>query len=122
MRFMSAYQVSMTTCPYSASLETKSKKDWLIDPGNKSFYNEYNLGEEVYYPNVEEQEARSQEMIEVGMQRMEGKRPEEYIREVNKEFQWILGSQRPRFSTCPTNPGLASGARDCGPCEQRRWL
>lgn len=79
-------------------------QDWLQDPGNKTFYNDYKRGKESLYPGFQENVAREQTMIQHAMQKMENVRVEEYIASVNRELLQLAAAPPGGFRVIPQTP------------------
>ena len=85
--------------------------DWLIDPGNKSFYGELKRGNELLYPGFEEQVAKEQQAIETSMTRAEGKNMHAYVDEVNTELHALTTVGN--FSTWHVPPPVCHAHHAC---------
>lgn len=79
-------------------------EDWLLDPGNKTYYNDYKRGKESLYPGFADNVAQEQAMIQRAMQKMEGMRAQEYVSEVNQELLQVAAMPPGGFRFIPATP------------------
>ena len=79
-------------------------EDWLVDPGNKAAYSAYKRGQQSIYPGFDDNVTREQSMILQAMQKLEGKRIQEYMSEMNQELLQMVSAPAYRFREVPPTP------------------